>query len=78
MAPSGYVAKIDKTCTGCGECIESCNFNAISMTEDVAIVDEALCMGCGVCENRCSTGSISLHLEPSKGAPLDLETLKSQ
>ena len=76
MAPSGYVARIDDTCTGCGECVESCNFNAINMKEDVAIVDQALCMGCGVCENRCSVGSISLHLEPSKGAPLDLEALK--
>lgn len=77
IAPSGYAAKVDEDCTGCGDCAEICPFGAIDV-DGVAVVDEERCMGCGVCENACETGSIKLVLDPSKGDPLDIEKLLAE
>jgi Pyruvate/2-oxoacid:ferredoxin oxidoreductase delta subunit len=79
LAPSGYVAEVDEDCTGCGLCADStCNFSAISLTEDgqKAVIDLNKCMGCGVCEDLCSVGALHLRREPTKGDPLDLDELK--
>jgi ferredoxin len=77
LASSGYVAEISDECMGCGDCVSTCNFFAISMDENEqkAVVDLEKCMGCGVCEDKCSTGAISLRRDPSKGEPLDLAEL---
>ena len=78
VVSSGYLAVVGDDCIGCGECVDYCNFNAISMNEDesVAVVDLKRCMGCGVCEGGCSSGAITLRKEPSKGGVLDVEALK--
>jgi ferredoxin len=77
LAPSGYLAKINEDCTGCGECISACNFNALSINDDdsVAVVDSKKCMGCGICEGVCPAGVITLEREPSKGDPLDIDEM---
>ncbi len=76
FAPSGYLAEIiSDNCTECGECVDACGFNAISMEDGPAVINDDLCMGCGVCESKCTGDAISLRLEPSKGEPLDLEVL---
>ncbi len=79
IVSSGYVAEVGPDCIGCGDCLDTCHFNAITIDEDeqTALVNEAICMGCGVCEDMCSTGVITLRREPSKGDPLDLEALLS-
>jgi ferredoxin len=80
LAPSGYLAKIGDYCNGCGECLEYCPFNALSLDEDsqTAVVDTVKCMGCGVCEDICPVGAITLKRDPSKGEPLDLAELTGQ
>ena len=80
LTPSGYLAHVGECCNGCSECLECCQFNALSLDEDkrVAVVDPVKCMGCGVCEDVCPIGAITLELDPSKGEPLDLEALLSQ
>ncbi|HUU63649.1 MAG TPA: 4Fe-4S binding protein [Dehalococcoidia bacterium] len=77
IAPSGYVSRIGDNCSGCGICLDICNFNAIRMDEDSnkAVVDFNKCMGCGICEDKCPDGAITLQRESSKGDPLDLEEL---
>ena len=78
VAPSGYVAEVGEDCTGCEECIENCQFSAISMDEDrqIAVINHDRCMGCGVCESMCTTETIYLRVAPSKGGILDLNELK--
>jgi Pyruvate/2-oxoacid:ferredoxin oxidoreductase delta subunit len=78
--PSGYVAVVGEDCIGCGECVELCMFNALSMDDDesLALVDTNRCMGCGVCEGVCPSDAISLKEEPSKGGVLDVEKLKKE
>lgn len=77
IAPSGYVAEVGEACSGCGECVGACKFNAIEMEEDRErpTINLAKCMGCGVCETACPADAITLRREPSKGEPLDLAEL---
>ncbi|MDY6822909.1 MAG: ATP-binding protein [Thermodesulfobacteriota bacterium] len=52
----GCIAKIDPDrCTQCGDCLERCQFGAIS--EDF-VVDKISCEGCGVCVHFCPAGAI--------------------
>ena len=45
-------------CTGCGTCVASCPFKAISIKEDnegflYPYIDTSKCKKCGLCEKRC-------------------------
>lgn len=41
-------------CLGFGDCIKSCNFDAIHMGPDgFPVVDESKCVGCGACSKAC-------------------------
>jgi ferredoxin len=77
MAPSGYLSRVGDGCNGCGECVEYCQFKAISLDEGEqrAIINASKCMGCGVCEDICSVGAITVERDSSKGEPLDIEQL---
>jgi len=48
-------------CSGCGECLEACQFEALAVDGEVAHVDRARCHGCGICRRRCPTGALALH-----------------
>jgi electron transport complex protein RnfB len=62
---SDYFAKVDEElCTGCEECVERCNFNAISVEDDKAAINRDFCMGCGLCVSSCSTEALSLTRKP--------------
>jgi len=80
MAPSGYLSHVGDNCNGCGECLEYCQFKAISLDEDEqkAVIDAVKCMGCGVCEDICPVGAVTLERDLSKGEPLDIEGLVSK
>ena len=73
-ASSGYVCVIDDTCNGCGECVDYCHFEAISVNGR-AQVDYKKRMGCGVCQSKCPVEAISLKRDPAKGKPLDVQAL---
>ncbi len=51
-------------CTGCGTCIDTCKFGAISLNcFGVAEVDETKCVGCGACYLACPQRVIHLRVE---------------
>ncbi len=76
LAPSGYVARVDsERCMGCGECVDACQFGALSVRSGRAVVAYDACMGCGVCSARCPNGAVSLERDPVKGEPLDIRAL---
>ncbi|MEA1968972.1 MAG: ATP-binding protein [Thermodesulfobacteriota bacterium] len=55
----GSIAEINPDiCTECGECIERCQFNAIS---DDFVVDSISCEGCSVCVHFCPVEAISFE-----------------
>ncbi|OGP59064.1 MAG: electron transfer flavoprotein subunit alpha [Deltaproteobacteria bacterium RBG_13_52_11b] len=49
-----------KTCTGCESCIPTCPFGALSMKDNVAVVDEK-CTFCGACVDACPVSAITLE-----------------
>jgi ferredoxin len=62
IARSDFYSVVDEElCIGCGDCIERCQFGALSMPEYVCVVDYARCVGCGLCATVCATEA--LHLE---------------
>jgi Fe-S-cluster-containing hydrogenase component 2 len=40
-------------CVGCGGCIDLCPSIAISMVDDLVIIDDQLCTECGICVKVC-------------------------
>lgn len=56
--------KVDiEKCTGCGECEESCTFEAIFVEDEVAVVDQDACTLCGICVDACPEGALEIHGE---------------
>ena len=40
-------------CIGCGLCVRQCEFDAVSLVDNVAHIDYAKCVGCGKCAAKC-------------------------
>jgi heterodisulfide reductase subunit A len=61
-------AVVDKNeCIGCRICERVCMFNAISIVDRKAQLNEALCTGCGVCAAACPTSAIQIrHFKDSQ------------
>ena len=47
-------------CTACEACVERCQFGAISVMDDRAVVSEDRCFGCGLCASGCPEEAIEL------------------
>jgi heterodisulfide reductase subunit A len=52
---------IREKCSGCGECILACPYNAIERVEGKAQVNVTLCKGCGTCVGACLAKAIIGH-----------------
>jgi predicted aldo/keto reductase-like oxidoreductase len=46
-------AKVTFLCKGCGRCIDLCHNNAITLTENHAVIDGNKCLLCGYCSREC-------------------------
>jgi ferredoxin len=58
---SDYNLQVDADlCVACEACVETCQFDALSVPEDVCVVDLNRCIGCGVCTLVCPEGALSL------------------
>ncbi len=57
----GLIIEISDNCTGCGTCLETCAFNAISIIDGRA-VHNSQCRGCGRCERFCPSNAVSISI----------------
>ncbi|MBI4756915.1 MAG: CoB--CoM heterodisulfide reductase iron-sulfur subunit A family protein [Betaproteobacteria bacterium] len=58
---SPTVAKVrDSHCTGCEMCVDACPFEAITLVNGKAHVNEVLCEGCGTCAGTCVRAAIDV------------------
>ena len=75
MASSGYVIQVDEQrCTTCGNCVEVCPFDALSMKDSLEISWEK-CMGCGACTSQCPSEALTLVRDEKKGIPMDVRLM---
>lgn len=68
VAHSSFVNQVDETiCSGCGDCLDYCQFGALAMGDDnVMQIKTIRCVGCGVCVPHCSTGALELVPRPEE------------
>jgi H+/Na+-translocating ferredoxin:NAD+ oxidoreductase subunit B len=62
IARSAFQSVVEsELCIGCGDCIERCQFGALSLQDQVCVVEYGRCMGCGLCVAACATGALRLE-----------------
>jgi len=64
--------KIDSNkCNGCGSCVDACPEQAITISDNLAMINEDLCIQCGTCAEVCPLDAIRevvpAHAKLSKG-----------
>lgn len=70
IAHSDFRAVVDADlCIGCVDCVERCQFGALSLPDDVAEVDYIRCVGCGVCSTVCPVDALHLERRPEGETP---------
>ena len=47
-------------CSGCGECVQACPLDAITIKDEKAVVDPETCGDCGACVDVCPNESITV------------------
>ncbi|MFC2013686.1 indolepyruvate ferredoxin oxidoreductase subunit alpha, partial [Chloroflexota bacterium] len=56
-----FISEVDEEeCNGCGDCVEICPVNVITIEDNLAVVDKDWCIGCGLCTNLCAPEAIRL------------------
>jgi MinD superfamily P-loop ATPase len=45
-------------CTGCGDCVEACRFDALELIDGKAVVNPFRCEGCKVCVTLCPAQAV--------------------
>jgi Pyruvate/2-oxoacid:ferredoxin oxidoreductase delta subunit len=67
---SNYYATIDPSlCKGCEMCIDRCGMGAISMEDNVAVINHDRCIGCGVCGAVCVNDAHRMHKKDTPHIP---------
>lgn len=70
----GAVARkaCQNACIGCGKCQKVCEFDAITVENNVAYIDFTKCRLCRKCEAECPTGAIhAVNFPPRKEKPAE-------
>jgi len=62
LVVSNFGVVIDEeTCSGCGDCLERCPMEALSLVDEVAAVNKEHCVGCGNCVSVCPAESLAME-----------------
>jgi Fe-S-cluster-containing hydrogenase component 2 len=67
---ANYTAEIDADlCAQCGECLQRCQMDALSLNAGPATVDALRCIGCGLCVTTCPSTAIIMKNKPQITTP---------
>ena len=58
-------------CVGCEFCLRACHFGAITMVNNLPVIDREKCRGCMMCAEACPTGAIWADFDNRKIAEID-------
>jgi NAD-dependent dihydropyrimidine dehydrogenase PreA subunit len=61
----------ENKCTLCGDCVEACPWQALSLAEGKLVIDRDLCAECGACLRLCPVGAI-YEVEPAPAVAVDV------
>jgi ferredoxin len=65
VAASAFVNQVDDAlCSGCENCIQTCQFDALAMDGSLVKVNAIRCVGCGVCVINCPSEALGLVRRP--------------
>ena len=64
---------IEEKCVGCGDCMEHCSQNALSLEKEKAVLDAKKCIGCGECIIICPNDAIQIQWD--QDIPVFLENM---
>ena len=64
-------------CVGCGDCIDRCQMDALSLEDEVVAIDEDRCIGCGNCVTVCPSECLSMVRRSEKSPPEGGDALKA-
>ena len=74
VARSAFVNQVnEELCIACGDCVEACQFGALTLAEVVQI-NRFKCVGCGVCVIACSQEALELVRRPEDQIQLPPQT----
>lgn len=59
---------IVEKCVGCGACVQACAYNAITLPDDVAVIDKDACVLCGACVQACPFEAIVITKKAAEAA----------
>ncbi len=77
IAHSDFRALVDaEICVACGDCVERCQFGALSVSDETCRVDPTRCVGCGLCATVCPTGALELERRPAGEVPTPPANIK--
>lgn len=67
IARSAFVNQVDEgLCIGCEDCIDSCQFEALTFDGSLILVNQVRCVGCGACIPTCQEGALGLVRRPDE------------
>jgi Pyruvate/2-oxoacid:ferredoxin oxidoreductase delta subunit len=70
LVHSNFYARVDADkCSGCDECMELCQMDALVSVNNHTEVKLSHCIGCGVCVNACSNEAITLMKKDKETVP---------
>jgi ferredoxin len=60
LKASAYSVTDESQCSGCGVCVDRCQFGARKIRNGLLEFDKGRCLGCGLCVSTCPAHAISL------------------
>lgn len=74
-----FIRATDKDlCIGCGECVDACPVDALSLESNFPVIDTEWCIGCGLCLKPCSTSAAVLKRKTQSTPPDTFEELHTK
>ncbi|CAO0823412.1 4Fe-4S ferredoxin-type domain-containing protein [Desulfarculales bacterium] len=71
LVASPFIVRLEADkCTGCEVCVGRCQMDALSMKNELTVLNASRCIGCGLCVGTCPGKALTLARKPSVQQPL--------